>query len=274
MKVSINMNDDLYRFRNRKNIGLASKKDIELTASIDHTNKHVNNRTGILLIHGFSSNPFSMHMLSQVAKESAYRTIVPLLPGHAAGVEAMESVSFLDWLQEVQMEYLKLRESCDKVVVIGQSLGGVLGSLIDFKFKNVDQLILLVPAFYPTRLLKLVRYVKPVLNFFGVRYLKTIAGSVKREKQYELCYGKVHLNFFVQLNQVCRIGHKSLEYITAPVYFVGSSGDSVISERTIKKAYKLCGSAEKKYISLKNSDHLVSLDNDIEIIKNLLLSTI
>ncbi len=264
----------LYRYRQGENLGPASAADCALSDPVFHVNAKVSNRTGILLVHGFTSNPYSMHMLAQAAKDHAFQTLVPILPWHDNGPAAMADVQYIDWVQAVEAAYIKLRQNCDKVVIVGQSLGAVLAALVAVKFKNVDQLILLVPSFYPPKMLKLARYIKPLLQLFGKHYLNSIAGNVKREQQYELTYERIHLNFFVELNKVCSIGRKALKHITAPTCFVGSAGDMVVAERGVKTAYAQCGSANKEYVSLKNSYHLVALDNDLPIVQDLMLSAI
>jgi carboxylesterase len=263
-------NETLYRFCRGKNLGPASQADCALAQPLFYTNDDVSNRTGVLLIHGFTSTPYSMRLLAEAAMSMAYQTAVPLLPGHEQQRDCAQTVSYLDWLAAIESNYSQLKQSCDRVVVVGQSLGGVLATLLEERMAGLDAMILLVPAFYPPVALKCIRIVKPLLRLFGKTHFKSIAGSVKRDNAYELTYEKIHLNLFVQLKLACAAAVKHLPSVRSNVHFVLSRGDKILSYEKMLSAFTQCGSQCKQYTCVDNSYHLISLDHDVDRICSLM----
>ena len=83
-------------------------------------------RTGVLLLHGFGGAPFEMRGLEAACAEAGMVTDLPVLPGHCRTVEAWGRTGWDDWLGLAVERFLALAARTDRVVVVGNSMGGSL----------------------------------------------------------------------------------------------------------------------------------------------------
>jgi carboxylesterase len=85
------------------------------------------NRTGCLLIHGFTGTPYEMRGLGEwLHAQFNYTISGPALAGHATRVEDCVRTVWHDWYASVAHAYHELAARCDNVFAIGLSLGGAL----------------------------------------------------------------------------------------------------------------------------------------------------
>jgi len=84
------------------------------------------NHIGCLLIHGFSGSPAEMRFMGEHLAKSGWTVYGILLSGHAATPEQMSKTSCEDWTEDVEVGVRKLRKSCDTIIGVGLSMGGLL----------------------------------------------------------------------------------------------------------------------------------------------------
>src|SRR5690625_460498 len=87
---------------------------------------HEGGPAGALVLHGFTSNPISMRGIADALAAAGFSIEMPLLPGHGTVVEDMIPTRFTDWLGEAEAALKRLTERCEKVVIVGLSMGGSL----------------------------------------------------------------------------------------------------------------------------------------------------
>jgi len=121
------------------------------------TSKH-----GIYLIHGFSSTTYEVKRLAEYLAQKGYYVQADNLPGHATSIEDCNLITHNEWLNFVEQKIATMYTKCDKVIVMGVSMGGVLalhlGSIFPldgvvaagaiFKFKNEFEVRVLVRLFH------------------------------------------------------------------------------------------------------------------------------
>lgn len=240
----------------------------------DYINSNAPNRIGLLYIHGFSSTAHSMRYLAEQTQDAVYMTSVPLLTGHGTSPEDMKNSTRDDWYASVEKAYINMQSKCDHVMVIGQSMGGLLATLLASRHLEIDHLILVAPAFYPSRLLNLSPFLTPTLSLLGVHYLYGIGGNIKSKSAYEITYDKIPVKSHLELHRLCQEALSTLPKLKTPTSIVASTHDRVISARGIRRAFAQMNKENKNLYWVENSNHVISLDNDkdkiVEIIQNVL----
>ena len=81
---------------------------------------------GALVVHGFTGTPFSMLPAGRALAAAGFDVELPRLPGHATDMADMLTTRWADWYAEVERAYAVLAERVDRIVVVGQSMGGTL----------------------------------------------------------------------------------------------------------------------------------------------------
>ncbi|KJR45907.1 putative esterase/lipase [Desulfosporosinus sp. I2] len=84
------------------------------------------NRVGCLLIHGFSGSPSEMRWLGERLAKLGWTVHGILLSGHGTTPEEMAKTRWEDWAKDAEAGVKKLRKTCDTVIGIGLSMGGLL----------------------------------------------------------------------------------------------------------------------------------------------------
>jgi carboxylesterase len=82
--------------------------------------------TGCLLTHGFTGAPEEMRWLGEHLAGRGYSVLGVRLFGHGTQPEDLSRARRQDWLASLEDGYHILSGACDKIVLIGFSLGGVL----------------------------------------------------------------------------------------------------------------------------------------------------
>ena len=100
----------------------------EFTDKFDVNNYsfNTNSHLGIYLIHGFSSTTYEVQKIAQHLADQGYQVRADNLPGHGTSIQDCNNTSHTEWLSFVEQGVAEMYSSCDKVIVIGVSMGAVL----------------------------------------------------------------------------------------------------------------------------------------------------
>ena len=83
-------------------------------------------RTGALVVHGFTGAPASVRNVAEALAAAGHHVELPRLPGHGTHIDDMLATTWADWLGEVLAAHDRLAARADRVVLVGQSMGGSL----------------------------------------------------------------------------------------------------------------------------------------------------
>ena len=84
------------------------------------------NDKAVLLVHGFSSNPWLFHKHIPLFEKAGYDVIAPRLPGHGTSPEAFMKSSFTQYYKCVEETLKTYRHEYSQLHVVGISMGGLL----------------------------------------------------------------------------------------------------------------------------------------------------
>jgi len=79
---------------------------------------------GVVVVHGFTANPIGTRPLGLRLAAEGYSVEVPLLPGHGTSARDLARTRYADWRRTVVNAVATLERGCDRIVVIGHSMGG------------------------------------------------------------------------------------------------------------------------------------------------------
>ncbi|KAB2909746.1 MAG: alpha/beta fold hydrolase [Ignavibacteriales bacterium] len=102
-------------------------------------------KTGVLLLHGFSSTPREFKPLTDQLREKSIPYYAPILTGF--GLDDTHLLSVIraqDWMRDAVNAFDLLSADCDEVCIVGNSMGALLACHIASK-RFVPKLILTAP---------------------------------------------------------------------------------------------------------------------------------
>lgn len=81
---------------------------------------------GVVCVHGFTGTPYEVRYLGDRLHAAGYSVHGLRLPGHGTRVDDLDPMQWTDWADAVEDAFDTMRLCCDRVAVVGQSLGGLL----------------------------------------------------------------------------------------------------------------------------------------------------
>lgn len=103
-------------------------------------------RRGVLLTHGLTDSPYSMHSLASFFQENCFRVMAILLPGHGTQPGDLLDVTWQDWAKAEAYGADKLAAEADEIYLAGLSAGGTLSIYQALRDNRVSGLFLFSPA--------------------------------------------------------------------------------------------------------------------------------
>ncbi|RFU61055.1 alpha/beta hydrolase [Peribacillus glennii] len=216
------------------------------------------NSTGILICHGFNGTPQSVEYLGRKFAEHGFTVNSIRLKGHGTTLEEMESCNYHDWIKDVEDGFLLLKQTCSKVFVIGQSMGGALAldlaGKVDCDGVMTINAALNVPDYEHYR------------HLTAPRFIPEGKPDIKDPDAVEITYTQVPINAIHQLLSLMESTRGSLQKVKSPILLFHSPEDHVVPHECSYEIFHLVSSKVKSMVPLNNSYHVASLDYDRDII--------
>jgi carboxylesterase len=220
--------------------------------------------TGVLVLHGFTGSPQSLRPLALRFAEKGHSVELPLLPGHGTKIEDMVPTRFDDYHQAADKAYVELASRTDRVFVVGLSMGGTLATLLAIEHDPAG-LIVINPQISPPPD-NVVDIVKGLVEE-GVATIPAIGGDIAKENTEELAYAATPVAALMSFIERCQTMGAELSRVTCPVLLFTSPEDHVVDPVSSDVlAAGVSGPVER--VSLDNSFHVATLDNDAKLIED------
>jgi carboxylesterase len=214
------------------------------------------NKIGCLLIHGFTGSPGEMRPLGEHLHNKGYTVKGVLLPGHGTSVEDLAQTDWKSWYSEVEKGYRQLQARCNKIFVIGLSMGGALALHL-----AANEIIKggIVSICAPIYLAKKKAYFAPIARHF-VKYSKKKTANTNNFQSF--WYDRYPTNGVAQLVKILPVIKRELKEITNPILIIQSTLDKTVAPESAQYIYDHIGSKEKKLCWLNDSGHIATLDKE------------
>ncbi|WP_340538643.1 alpha/beta hydrolase [Nocardioides sp. GXZ039] len=216
-------------------------------------------RVGVLLSHGFTGSPYAIRPWGEFLGERGYGVRVPRLPGHGTTWQNLNAHRWSDWYGEVSRAFDALCLEHDAVVVGGLSMGGALVTrLAEEHAEQISGVILVNPAVASKRLdLKALPLLKHLIPG-----LPGIASDIKKPGQLEHGYPRTPLKALHSFVRMWPQLVEDLPRVTSPLLYFRSTVDHVVDDATQPLIVGRVSSTDITEVSLPDSYHVATLDND------------
>ena len=214
-------------------------------------------RLGCVLVHGLSSSPAALREWADAFSQHGIDTHLVLLPGHGTKPEDLLQVQWEDWLASVQQAVQDLRHSCDRVFVLGQSLGGTLALRVAAR-NEIDAVITLAAiAYLKDWRLWFLPFLRPFLQ-----WRQSPDNDIARDVTDIGSYDRLPLHAIEQLLELASMVRTDLPRIQVPALLVQSENDHVAPPGNLDFIHERIGSPDKQLVRVRDSYHVLSLDHD------------
>jgi carboxylesterase len=220
-----------------------------------------------LLLHGFGDTPQSMAYLAGYLNGLGYAVRAPLLPGHGRTLRAFTVSTADHWLAHARRELAHVRRRAERLVVVGQSMGGALAAVLAAEAANgpdgaPDALVLLAPYLampaHVHHLARTHRLWAPLLPLLPSRGEGSILDDAERAASLSL--GVVSGPLLAELRRVVARATAALPRLAMPVLVVQSRRDSRIAPEACERAVARIGSRRKHLVWVDEGGHVLAVD--------------
>lgn len=217
-------------------------------------------RTGCLLVHGFTGTPKEMRWLGEYLAGQGRTVLGVRLAGHATRPEDMIRARWPDWLASVEDGWHILSGCTDQIFLMGLSMGGILSLLFAAQHPVAGVVAMSTPHHLPNdprlKIVKPLSLIKPFMakgpeDWFDQEALRQ-----------HTSYPSMPTRAIAELNGLLAEMRLALPRVTAPVFLVNSKQDQAVKpeDKHLEHIYAELGSQNKRILWIENSGHVITRD--------------
>lgn len=217
------------------------------------------NEIGVLVQHGFTGTTQSMRGLGKYLADCGFTVYGPRLKGHGTHYEDLENSTFEEWIASSDEGYQRLKEKCEYIFVAGLSMGGTLALHHGYAHPETKGIMLINAALF-------IDEWETLAAQDGPRYIEAIGSDIKAPGVEELAYKRTPLKSIGEIVKFMAVTKERVPSITCPALVLVSTEDHVVPPSNSEYIMDHIGSSDKRKVTLYDSYHVATLDNDKELI--------
>ncbi|MGE3271296.1 MAG: alpha/beta hydrolase [Chloroflexota bacterium] len=218
-------------------------------------------RTGVLLVHGFTGSPAEMRPVAEALAAHGIGSEGIRLRGHGTHPDDMLGCTYQDWIEDVEAALDRLLTQYQQAIIVGLSMGGTLALNVAARRANDSRVVGVVPICSPLVLddwrLGLVRFVSRFVKWqgWGVPDIKDRSAWDRH-----VGYRRFRLGTVTCLLDLMQETRERLAAVRQPILVAQAREDHVVPARNAELIRSSVSSAECRLLLLDNCYHVVTVD--------------
>lgn len=218
-------------------------------------------RHGVLLIHGFTGLPAELRLMGEYLNERGFTVLAIRLAGHGTTVEDLSRMEHEDWMDSVRDGFSILSGACERISVVGHSMGAVFALLLSMEAEIAHVVSLGAPIMIapeqgiehlPTREACIDRYVPKAR-----RKLTNVPPGANNT------YRRMPLVSIHEMMDVIAVLCAQIADVDAPLLIVHGARDHTVDPRSADYLYENVRSSRREKFILPDAGHLLPLDTGV-----------
>ena len=222
--------------------------------------------TGVLLVHGYTATTAEVRPLARTLYRQGYTVAGPLLPGHFTQPEDANRYGWRDWVRAVEESYRQLSARCQRVIIGGESLGGLLSLYLASEHPEAAAILAYAPA---------LRLKMGPLQTTLIRMLAPFVPYIRKQEMgddpFWQGYTVYPLKGARELLRLQRQVRGRLSHINRPILIVQGRLDATVDPSAAETIFSEVRSPVKELHWMPNSQHCVIIDREREQVNQLTL---
>jgi len=234
-----------------------------------------------LLFHGLGGSPLEVRFVGRLLHRAGFAVFMPTLVGYSAGEQA---APWSAWVTGAEAVYLRLSAQYKTVSVAGLSVGATLALVLAERQPALQALALwsatlhydgwAMPwyhwVFKPLHLLGFGRYYayreREPFGLKNERWRARVAEAVRANKLSAVGAAQIPAEFLYQSMALAGYTERHLEAVRADTLILHAADDETASPRNADIVYAGVGAAHKRKVLLGDSYHIITMDNERELV--------
>lgn len=219
---------------------------------------------GVLVLHGFTSDIATVAAVEPLLKARNLPYRFPILRGHGTRPEDLVGVTSKDWYRDGEDALLELLDECEKVVVMGLSMGGLVA--LELAARHFDRVAGVITAGAALRFADPLSGLSPLLAKLVGFWPSPNAYHDRECAKANRNYPRFPTESFVSLlrygNEVLNL----LSFVKAPIAILQSRRDQVVAPRSAEIIRDKVSSKDRRIVWFEKSGHEMFLDLEAEAV--------
>ena len=220
--------------------------------------------TGILLIHGFTGLPAELFLLGEFLNGAGFTVLGARLAGHGTSEQDLMRTTREDWLNSALDGYEILRGLCEKIFVVGHSMGALLTLKLS-TLRDAKKIVTLAAPIFVDEEQGLEKLPPREMcgNFCVVkprRKLKNVPPAVNK------VYRQMPLISIHELVDLIAETTQILPKVKAPILIMHGDEDHTAQPKSADFIAEKIGSKKIRCVNVPNCGHLLPLTDSREFV--------
>lgn len=221
------------------------------------------NHIGVVLVHGYKAAPLEMLRLGTYLHQHGINVYGVRLKGHGTLPEDLREHSFEAWYESLNRGYCALRQTSEKVFILGFSTGGLLALLAASRKQNRFDGVICINSALKLRDVR-VNYLVPTLHALR-DFLSLFNAKIdiveNRAEDPTINYTKHYIASIAQLGKLMEETYHHLANLTLPILIVQGDKDPVVNPEGATVIYNKVKS-EDKSLDIIDADYHVVINKE------------
>jgi carboxylesterase len=233
------------------------------------------NSIGCLVLHGLMASPDEPRWLGEYLAREDYSVCGVRFAGHGLEPRAMRRVGWRDWLVSAIDGYHMLATTCEKIMLIGHSMGGTIAMLLASDARvTVDALCMLgSPVRIESRTARTARWLRFLVPYTNQPDTSPVTALIRAEqaRRGEPERGRVRYDRWAtrgvaETVAAADAAYARLDKLTMPTLAIYARHDSVIAYRNLALIQDRIAARPFESITLERSGHNIVQDCERETV--------
>lgn len=221
-------------------------------------------KVGVLLLHGFTSSVRTVDGIVPRLEAAKIPYRVPVLRGHGSHYTALAGVKAQDWYDDAEAALLDLKKECDRVIVVGLSMGGLVA--LNLGMRHPDLIAGVVTMAAALRYQDPLAPAVPVISRVVKAWPMPNAFRDQSLAHTSQNYPKMMTAAFGELLRYSRETERALPQLTVPICVLHSKVDQVIKPVSANLIYRDVSSEHREIHWFTKSGHEMGQDCEREAV--------
>ncbi len=214
---------------------------------------------GILMVHGFTATPVEVRMVAERLHPRGYTVAAPLLPGHGTHPDDLNRTRWQDWVAAAEESYQRLRQTCQKVYLLGESMGALVALYLAAEHREAEGVIASAPAIR-LQISPVQKALLPVMSLFVPAVPKGGLDADSHWQGYPVNPLKGVRQLFLFQKEV----ERRLPEIVQPVLVLMGRHDTTVHPEAGKMILERVASTYKSLAWFEHSSHVILIDQEVD----------
>ena len=185
-------------------------------------------------------------VIAKYLENAGHYVSCPKLKGHTGNKKDMKNANYKDWIKSIEDEYLILSETFHEIIMIGFSMGGLIGINLSEHYEFHALITLNSPIYYWD---------------FKVVFKNILMDLKNKEnenikKYWDSCF-KFPIRALFNFQLILHLTKNKLKNVKCPLFIIQSKDDDTANSASAKYIYDHVSSQIKEIKYYDNGGHLI-----------------